>query len=164
MSRLYATSCRHDRDYARFVSYFIAQSHQFDDQYTFHEAVAHLMISLHNSRVMLFDDENGRLQAFILYRYEEGDNTVFIDSAIVTPEYRSSLEFYRGFGVWARHVMNERSDLSRVRLHVQADHTYLNKLYAKFAKPVGERENNGRAERIYETSFDELLRYLRVDA
>lgn len=163
MGRLYATPCVQDRDYARFVSYYIDHSHEFDDHYTFHEAIAHLMICLNDSAILLFDDEDGKLQGFILYRYEEAGETVFIDSTILSPNYRSSLVFYKGFVDWVRQVMLDHSSIRRVRFHVVADHAYLNRLYAKFAKRIEERDGGSRAEFVYESTFSELKRYLRLD-
>ncbi|PWW03257.1 hypothetical protein DFQ01_107154 [Paenibacillus cellulosilyticus] len=162
MGRLYATPCVQDRDYARFVSYYIAHSYEFDEQYTFHEAVAHLMISLQDSRIMLFDDEEGKLHGFILYRYEAADGTLFIDSTILSPDYRSSIVFYKGFGDWVRHVMMEHSEIRQVRFFVRADHPYLIRLYGKFANRIEEIDRGGRAELVYESAFYALKRYLRV--
>lgn len=163
MGRLYATPCKRDKDYARFASYYIEHSHEFDEQYPFQEAIVHLVVSLHESRIHLFDDENGQLQGFIQYRYGADQDTVLIDSAMVSPEYRSGHAFYKGFGDWLRQVIEEDKDVRSVRLHVRADHGYLNRLYAKFAKRIGEREINGRVEAVYESAIDDLRRYLRLD-
>ncbi|GMK39296.1 hypothetical protein PCCS19_23500 [Paenibacillus sp. CCS19] len=163
MGRLYATPCKRDKDYARFASYYIEHSHEFDEHYPFQEAIVHLVVSLHESRIHLFDDENGKLQGFIQYRYEADQDTVFIESSIVSPAYRSGYAFYRGFGDWLRQVIEEVKDVRSVRLHVRADHGYLNRLYAKFAKRIGERESNGRLVAVYESACDDLRRYLRLD-
>lgn len=140
MRRLYATPCKQDKDYGRFARYYLAHCDQFDNQYSFHDALAHLIVSLRTSQFMLYDDEDGNLQAYMQYRYEEGDNTVFIDSTIISPAYRSSRVFYRGFADWARNVMEEQHGIRQVRFHVRADHSYLNRLYAKFAERISERK------------------------
>lgn len=161
MKRLYARPCKQDTDYARFVRYYLAHSHQFDERYSLHESLAHLTISLAESRLLLFNDEDGDMQGYIQYRFE--NETAFIHSTILSPAYRSGIAFYKGFVEWARYIMEEQIGIRQVRFHVRADHAYLNRLYAKFAKRIQEQKNQGAELFVYETAFEALLQYLRVD-
>ncbi|ACS98867.1 N-acetyltransferase [Paenibacillus sp. JDR-2] len=162
MGRLFPATCNQDRDYARFARYFLANSCEFDERLLFYDAIAHLTLSLNESRLMLFDDENGELQGYIQYRLEAKGYTVFIESAILSSSYRSGMQFYKGFARWTNHVMEEYTEINRVRFHVRTDHAYLIKLYSKFAKKIGVTESRGRTELVFETSFDELRCYLRA--
>ncbi|WP_435168299.1 hypothetical protein [Paenibacillus glycanilyticus] len=163
MGRLFPAACHQDRDFARFARYFLAYSYEFDERLLFYDAIAHLTLSLNGSRLFLFDDEHGKLQGYIQYRLEAEGDTVFIESAILSPAYRSGMQFYKGFAKWTNHVMEEYAEIQRVKFHVRADHAYLINLYSKFAREIGETESRGRAELVFETAFDELRSYLRSD-
>ncbi|WP_336776897.1 hypothetical protein [Paenibacillus sp. MMO-58] len=162
MGRLFPATCNQDRDYARFARYFLENSYEFDERLLFYDAIAHLTLSLNESRLMLFDDVNGELQGYIQYRLEADGDTMFIESAILSSAYRNGLQFYQGFARWTNHVMEEHGEIHRVRFHVRADHAYLIRLYSKFAKEIGETESRGRTELVFETAFDELRCYLRA--
>lgn len=163
VGRLFPVTCNQDREYARFVRYFLAHSDEFDERFLFFDAVAHMTVSLRESRQLLFDDGNGKLQGYIQYRMEAEGETVFIESAILSPAYRSGIQFYKGLAEWTNRVMEEHIEIHRVRFHVRADHAYLIRLYSKFARKIGETESRGRAELVFETAFDELRSYLRAD-
>jgi hypothetical protein len=160
--RLYAKNCETDSDYARFAKFYIAESYQFDRQLSLLETIGHLMTTLQDSRFMLYENEQGELAAYLQYRYESDGETVFIESAILAEPYRSSWIFYRGFGDWVRKVENDNRGVRLVRFYVLANQTYLNRLYAKFAKYVGEREGGTGREVVYETAFADLWAYLKA--
>lgn len=161
--RLYMKSCESDYDYARFARYYLAESYQFDRELTFTGTIAHLVTTLHESRLLLFDDERGELSAYLQYKFEDDGATVFFDSAILSHSFRSGTAFYRGFGDVVRWIGRENGDVELVRFHVLTNEVYLNRLYAKFATFLGEREGGNGREVVYETPFSELCRYLRVD-
>jgi hypothetical protein len=127
------------------------------------DTIAHLMTTLHNSRLLLFDDERGELAAYIQYQFEDDGSTVFFDSAILSESFRSGTTFYRGFGDVVSWIGRENGHVGLVRFHVLANDAYLNRLYAKFATALGEREDGNGREIVYETPFAELRRYLRAD-
>lgn len=163
MSRLYAKPCVLDKDYARFARFYIAHCNQFHEHYSLYDAIAHIFSSIHDSRLLLFNDEQGGLAGYTHYRYEKDKAAVFIDSAILLSAYRSSRVFYRGFVDLVMQIMEESSEIRLVRFHAHANQAYLNRLYGKFARRTGEREGDNGLEYVYETEFADLLRYLRVD-
>ncbi|RIX51544.1 GNAT family N-acetyltransferase [Paenibacillus nanensis] len=164
MNRLYAKPCDLDKDYARFARFFIAHCNQFHPKYNLYDAIAHIITSVPGSRLMLFDDERGELAGYVHYRYDESGTTVFIDSTILISAYRSSRVFYRGFCEVIRQVMLESGGVRVVRFHALGDQAYLNRLYGKFAKRIGELESERGQEVVYETDFEALLGYLRLRA
>lgn len=100
MLQLKAHDTLKDEDYARFARFYLTNSDEFDEQYMLHDALLHLISTVQQEHLLLFDDEQGQLSAFIQYRYTEDGNTAFIDSAILAEKYRSSRIFLQGFGMW----------------------------------------------------------------
>lgn len=161
--RLYVKVCESDCDYARFARYYLAKSDQFDRHLTMLDMIAHLMTTLHASRLLLFDDDRGELAAYIQYRFEDDGATVFFDSAILSESFRGGTAFYRGFGDVIRWIGLENGHVRLVRFYALAGDAYLNRLYAKFATAKGKREGGNGREVVYETPFADLKRYLRAD-
>jgi hypothetical protein len=161
--RLYVKPCESDYDYVRFARYYLAKSYQFDRRLTMLDTIAHLMTTLQQSRLLLFDDERGELAAYIQYQFEDDGATVFFDSAILSESFRGGTAFYRGFGDVVRWIGRENGHVRLVRFFVLASDVYLNRLYAKFATSMGEREGGNGREVVYETPFADLKRYLRAD-
>lgn len=100
MLQLKAHDTLKDEDYARFARFYLTNSDEFDEQYMLHDALLHLISTVQQAHLLLFDDEQGLLSAFIQYRYTEDRHTAFIDSAILAEKYRSSRVFLQDFGMW----------------------------------------------------------------
>ncbi|MCU6708684.1 GNAT family N-acetyltransferase [Paenibacillus sp. J5C_2022] len=162
MLKLKANDCLCDDDYARFARFYIAHSKEFHSLYSLHDALLYVMDTVTSSRLMLLDNEDGQLSAFIQYRYEDNGTVALIDSAILERTYRSSRIFFTGFRDIVRQIDLENESVCRVRFHALTDHAYLNRLYGKFARRIGEREGTNGRENVYETSMQELRRYLRL--
>ncbi len=162
MLKVRSNDCLCDDDYASFARFYIAHSREFHHQYSLPDALLYVLDTLSSSRLMLLDNEEGQLSAFIQYRYEDNSAAVFIDSAILDRRYRSSRVFFSGFRDIVRQIGIENGDASRVTFHALADHAYLNRLYGKFARRTGEREGTNGRENVYETSMQELRHYLRL--
>lgn len=163
MIRARGRSCANDSDYARFARFYIRHCRQFHPDYTFADALLHLVQTLPQSQVLLLEDGNGELIGFGYYRYEPEGDTVFVDSVILAEEHRSSFVFLQSFRELARTIRSERQSVRTFKFHALDDHRYLNRLYGKFAEPVGRVEQEGRTKRVYAASWPELLRYLRLD-
>lgn len=155
--------CVSDTDYARFARFYVARSGEFYNQYTLHDALIHLITTTADSHVLLLDDDQDQLIGFIQYRYEKEGTTVFIDSAILAQEHRSSRVFFEGFRDLARHILQENGHIRTLYFHALADHRYLNRLYGKFAEKTGVRDSPVGTENIYAVDMDHLLHYLKLD-
>ncbi|MFF2483838.1 GNAT family N-acetyltransferase [Paenibacillus sp. NPDC058071] len=162
MLKLRPNDCLCDDDFASFARFYIAHSREFHSQYSLPDALLYVLDSLSSFRLMLLDNKDGQLSAFILYQYEDNGAAVFIDSAILASPYRSSRVFFLGFRDIVKQIGVENGNASRMRFHALADQAYLNRLYSKFARRIGEREGTNGHENVYETSMQELRQYLRL--
>ncbi|MNW43706.1 hypothetical protein D3C74_209170 [compost metagenome] len=161
MLRARASHCVRDEDYARFTRFYAARCGQFYNEYSLLDALLHLVNTLSATHILLFDDDKGQLIGFIQYQIE--DDTAFLDSAILSEQYRSSRIFYEGFRDLARHIIEEHKDIQTVRFHALADNLYLTRLYSKFADKIGVRNGAIGLENIFVVKMEQLLKYLKVD-
>ncbi|MNC32552.1 hypothetical protein D3C75_809140 [compost metagenome] len=161
MYRAKASRCVTDEDYARFSRFYATRSKQFYSQYSLLDALLHLVNTLSESHILLFDDDKGELIAFIQYKIE--DQIAFVDSAMLSKEYRSSRLFYEGLRDLARHILAEYKNIQTVRFHALADNLYLTRLYSKFADNIGVRNGVNGLENIFAVNMEQLLKYLKLD-
>lgn len=161
MLRARVSRCVSDIDYARFSRFYAARCGQFHSQYSLLDALLHLVNTLSETNILLFDDDEGQLIAFIQYKIE--DDMAFVDSAILSEDYRGSRIFYEGLRDLAIHIQTEYKDIQTVRFHALADNLYLTRLYSKFADKVGVRNGMSGLENIFDVKMEQLLKYLKVD-
>lgn len=161
MLRAKASRCINDEDYARFTRFYAARCGQFYSQYSLLDALFHLVATLSETHIMLFDDDKGQLIGFTQYKIE-GD-TAFLDSAILSEPYRSSRIFYEGFRDLVKHIYAEHKEIQSVRFHALADNLYLTRLYSKFADKIGVRNGAIGLENIFVVKLEQLLKYLKLD-
>lgn len=162
MNKALAKPCASDSDYARFARFYLRRSKEFRSQYTIYEAAAHILTTMQGTRILLFENESGELIGFIQYQYVESEATAFIESVILSEEYRSSRVFFEGFRDLARQVCREYAGVKQFRFHALSDNRYLNRLYGKFAAKSGERNGADGTENVYIAELDGLLTYLGI--
>ncbi|MDT9720080.1 hypothetical protein QVE09_14280 [Paenibacillus sp. ClWae2A] len=162
MLQLKAHDTLKDEDYARFARFYLTNSDEFDEQYMLHDALLHLISTVQQAHLLLFDDEQGQLSAFIQYRYTKDRNTAFIDSAILAEKYRSSRVFFAGLRDVVLWICEENCDIQTLQFHAVAENRYINRLYSKFAKRTDVQVRNGRTEHVYTAELDTLLAYLKI--
>ncbi|WP_339297604.1 GNAT family N-acetyltransferase [Paenibacillus sp. FSL R5-0623] len=151
-----------DADYARFAHFYLANSEEFDEQYMLHDALLHLISTLLHSRLLLLDDEQGRLGGFGQYRYTEDRQTAFIDSVMLAKPHRSSRVFFAGFRDLVLQICQENDEIQTLQFHAVANNRYINRLYSKFSTHTDTQERNGRTEHVYTAELDSLLVYLKI--
>ncbi|MBA9086630.1 hypothetical protein FHR92_003110 [Fontibacillus solani] len=161
MLRARASHCVRDEDYARFTRFYAARCRQFNSEYYLLDALLHLVSTLSETHILLFDDDEGQLIAFFQYKVE--DDTAFIDSAMLSEHYRSSRVFYEGFRDVARHILAEHKNIETVQFYALADNLYLTRLYSKFADKTGVRKGGFGLENIFVVKKEQLLKYLKID-
>ncbi|GBF77859.1 hypothetical protein PA598K_06436 [Paenibacillus sp. 598K] len=162
------TWCRSDADYARYVLYYIRNRQLFSDKMNLLDALTDVLTSIQDTRILLIlaeDDVIGWGQFGVVdeaYRPDAGGTIMFMHSTIVDPAHRSNGLFLRGFRELLISVGEELPQLREFHFFAQRDNAYLNRLYRKFARVVGQREGMHGEENIYATGIDELKQYLRL--
>ncbi|PZT53801.1 hypothetical protein [Paenibacillus silvae] len=151
-----------DEDYARFARFYLANSDEFDEQYMLHDALFHLIDTIQQTHLLLFDDDQGQLSAFIQYRYIENVHTAFIDSAVLVKKYRSSRVFFAGLRDVVLWICEENRHVQTIQFHAAANNRYINRLYSKFAVWTDVQVRNGRTEHVYTAELEPLLVYLKI--
>lgn len=161
-------SCTTDADLAQFTLAFIRQRSDFNSLFRLVDVLALMLESLPDSRVILVEDEADRTIGWIHYQYLNAEllpdprgGVAFINSVIIAEPYRSSRTFFHGFRHLAARIRAENSEVKEVRFFAQIDNAYLNRLYAKFARIVEQRDGYHGPEHVYATDFSKLLSYLR---
>lgn len=159
--------CQSDEDYAQFTLFFIRHRKDFSHQFSLADALMHTLLTIDISRILLILDEMNQTIGWMHYRYVAADyephptgEIAFVDSVIMTEEYRSSRLFVRGFRHLVHHIAIENPLVSKFQFYTLQDHSYLNRLYAKFASIIGQREGYHGIENIFSANFPILLQYL----
>ncbi|MFS0725579.1 GNAT family N-acetyltransferase [Paenibacillus sp. 1P07SE] len=162
------TWCRSDADYARYVLYYIRNRHLFSERMNLLDTLFHVLTSLQETRILLIlseDDLIGWGQFGIVgesYRPDPEGTIMFMHSTVVDPAFRSNGLFLRGFRELIDSVAGETPQIREFHFFAQRDNAYLNRLYGKFARVIGQREGLHGEENIFATGMDELKRYLRL--
>ncbi|WP_020619974.1 hypothetical protein [Paenibacillus daejeonensis] len=162
------TWCRSDADYARFVLYYIRNRHLFSEQLNLLESLFYVLDSIQRTRILLIQSGETLIGwgqfGYVNEAYEpdpEGP-ILFMQSTAVAPDHRSPMLFFLGFREMIGSVIAETPHVREFHFFALRDHTYLNRLYSKFAQIIGQREGMHGEENIYATGMDELKRYLRL--
>ncbi|MNK32227.1 hypothetical protein D3C87_506840 [compost metagenome] len=164
-------NCQNDEDYAQFTLYFIRNRKDFNRQFSLSDALVHVLESIPNSRIILITDKTGTMIGWGHYRYLNTENEfdpegeiVFVNSVIVHPSYRSSRVFIQGFRYLVQQIVAENCNTKYLQFCTQIDNTYLNRLYAKFSRVIGQREGYHGVENVYSSDFGQLLQYLKLSS
>ncbi|WP_409344944.1 GNAT family N-acetyltransferase [Paenibacillus sp. MBLB4367] len=161
-------NCQSDDDYAQFTLYFICNRKNFNHQFSLADALVHVLESIPNSRIVLITDKMGVMIGWGHYRYINAENEfdpageiVFVNSVIVHPSYHSSLIFAEGFRHLVQQIAAENSCVNYLQFCAQIDNEYLNRLYRKFSRIIGQREGYYGIENVFQANFEELLQYVK---
>jgi len=161
--------CSGDQDLVKFTLFFIHNRLEFNRQFTLIDAIYHVLENIQDSQIILVVDPQDNVIGWGHYQYVTKEHqpdphgeVVFIFSAIIKQEFRSSRLFLQGFRYMVEQIEAENSQVKEVRFFVQSENTYLNRLYAKFASIVGERDGDHGHEHIYATDFAQLRDYLAM--
>jgi len=161
--------CSGDQDLVKFTLFFIHNRLEFNRRFTLIDSIYHVLENIHDSQIILVVDPQDQMIGWGHYQYVTKEHlpdpqgeVVFIFSAIIKQEFRSSRLFLQGFRYLVEQIEAENSQVKQVRFFVQSGNTYLNRLYAKFASIVGERDGDHGHEYIYATDFAQLRDYLAM--
>ncbi|WP_053372882.1 hypothetical protein [Paenibacillus sp. FJAT-27812] len=159
--------CRTDADFARYALFFIKNRHDFRNHITLPDALINILHTLPESSIMLTLDSSNKPIGWVNFRYvttgyehDPNGEIAFVDSVIVDEKYRSSRLFLDGFYHLAQHIANDNPQVLWMEFNVLASHSYLNRLYAKFATKVSEQEGAHEREYRYRGNFQEVKTYL----
>ncbi|MFT9849464.1 GNAT family N-acetyltransferase [Aneurinibacillus sp. REN35] len=160
--------CVSDEDYAQFTLFFIRHRTDFDRRFSLSDTIFHILESIHDSHIVLIEDTNSNMIGWGHYKYVTPDyqpdpqgEIAFINSVIITKEYRSSRLFFHGFGELVGQIAEENSHVKQLHFYAQIENAYLNRLYSKFASVIGQHEGYHGTENIYAADFKKLVHYLR---
>ncbi|NMO95557.1 GNAT family N-acetyltransferase [Paenibacillus lemnae] len=155
--------CHLDADYASFSRFYLHNCREFDHHYMLQDALVHLIHTVTDAQILLFHDTEDQLVAFIQYRFDEDQDYVFIDAAMLAKNYRGSRIFFEGLRDLAKIIAEDHPGVHTVVFHASADNLYINRIYSKFAQRIEVRERNGRIEHVYKVSLKDLMTYVRLD-
>lgn len=163
--------CTADEDYAAYCQYFIQHRKQFHASYMLGDAIAHLIGYLQEARIVLVLNDMEQIVGAGHYmiideeqQFDESGTTAFIPTTILSPGYRQSRVFYTGLREFVRIILADASQVNKLRFEAQSDNDYLNRLYSKFASPIGEQEGPFGNMVIYSTDVEPLKAYLRLSS
>ncbi|WP_134683675.1 GNAT family N-acetyltransferase [Brevibacillus migulae] len=162
--------CLTDDDYVQFTRFFIENRLDFSQSFSLNDTLLHILQTLQDSRIILVVSNQDQVVGWGHYQYlgadEEPDSQgeiAFINSVILAKAYRRhSLLFLRGLRYLTKQIYKENPAVKQVRFHALSENAYLNRLYAKFTRVIGEREGDHGHEHIYATSLEELMAYLSI--
>ncbi|KZE39297.1 hypothetical protein AV540_03705 [Brevibacillus parabrevis] len=159
--------CNSDLDYASFTLCFLQNRHAFSQSFSLADSIIHLLGFLSNSQVILIEEGHSKVIGWGHYQFMNTEReiapdgeTAFIHSVFVSPDYRSSRVFLRGFRYLAEQVQTATHGVRYVEFCARCEDDYLNRLYSKFAQVVGEQEGHFGQENIYRVELSRLVTYL----
>ncbi|MHA7965098.1 hypothetical protein ACX93W_13225 [Paenibacillus sp. CAU 1782] len=161
--------CRADEEYAAYCNYFIQHRKQFHASYMFGDAIAHLVGYLQEARIVLVLNDMEQIVGAGHYmivdeeqQFDANGTTAFIPTTILSPGYRQSRVFYTGLREFVRIILTDAPQVNKLQFEALAENVYLNRLYSKFASPIGEQEGPFGNMVIYSTDVAPLKNYLRI--
>lgn len=131
-----------DEQAAQFAAFFIRNREQFSKDMVLDEALIHLLYCVEHMSLILSYDEADELIAALNYwtvanaedtAYAPDGSIVFISSALIAKQERSSRVFMHGFRDLINYIHEQNPEIHKVVFNARADNEYLNKLYSKFA-------------------------------
>ncbi|KQL46948.1 hypothetical protein AN963_19015 [Brevibacillus choshinensis] len=159
--------CVSDEDYAQFALYFIRHRKEFHSQFSLNDTLVHILETIQNSRIILVEDHLDNMIGWVHYHYYNADyqddstgEIAFVNSVIIAEQFRSSRIFLQGFRYLVNQIAEESQAIKLFQFCALEENAYLNRLYAKFAQPIGKREGYNGIENIFSTEFQLLLSYL----
>ena len=147
--------------------FFVRNRKDFNSRFTLYDSLEHILETVEHSHIVLSFDSSDQLIACGHYWYTSNDiepnpqgEVVFVSSALIAREQRSSLVFVKGFRDMANIIAEDNRNVKVMQFHAQTDNHYLNRLYGKFARHIGEHEGLNGMENVYAADFATLLNYL----
>jgi hypothetical protein len=160
-------SCTSEEDYVQFTLFFIRNRLDFNRRFSLNDALFNVLETIHDSKIILVVDELDQVVGWGHYQYVTTEHEpdpqgeiVFIHSVILIPEYRSSRVFFTGFRYLVNQIIGENPQVKQVQFFAQMENVYLNRLYAKFARIIGQRDGYHGRENVYATEIGPLSAYL----
>jgi hypothetical protein len=160
--------CEDDMDYARYSQFFIRHYFDFSKSFTLSDAIMHTLETIAQARIMLILDEHDQVIAWAHYRFideaggaDSAGAIAFVDSVIIARAHRSSRLFLRSFRQMLQFMLQDNPNAHNIRFTALADNVYLNRLYSKFAEPLGQREGAHGVEQVYAAKIPNVTSYLQ---
>jgi len=163
--------CLTEDDYVQFTRFFIENRLDFSATFTLNNTLLHILQTIRDSQIILVVDERDKAVGWAHYQYftaayqlDPHGELAFINSTILAKEYRRSGRlFLNGFRYLAKQIGEENPHVNQVQFCAQSENAYLNRLYAKFANVIGQREGDHGLENIYASEYNQLLSYLSIN-
>lgn len=159
--------CRTEEDFVQFTLFFIRHRKDFSANYSLADVLMHTLETIPTSHIFLTLDGNNKIVAWGVYRYTDADyephpegEIVFVDSAVIAEQHRSSRLFLNGLLHMVRHIAEENDNVRTFQFFALQDHAYLTRLYSKFATIVGQREGSHGMENIFSSNLHNILNYV----
>lgn len=168
----YSVMASTDEQKAQFSAFFVRYREHFSRDMLLDEALLHLLNYLEQSSIILTYNERDQVIGALNYwrtadetgedefAYDADGRLVYLSSALIAPEERSSRVFMHGFRDWINEMHKQAPELHTVIFTARADMAYINQLYRKFARHCGHREGLHGMENIYKANFTELHHFL----
>lgn len=161
--------CRTDEDFVQFTLFFIRHHKDFSSNFSLSDTLMHTLETIQTSHIQLILDDSNRTIGWVVYRYVTADyephpegEIVFIDSVIITKEYRSSRLFVTGLRQLLRHIAAENRHVRTFQFFALQNDRYLTRLYSKFATITGQRDGYHGTENIFSNDFHNVLKYFDI--
>lgn len=164
----YSVFATTDEQAAQFSAFFVRQREQFNKNFKLEEALIYLLSYIEQSYITLsYNTENKLIAASNYWIYndnpleaQQSGDKLYISSALIVPEERSSRVFMHGFRDMINELHRQFPHIQSVSFSAQVDNDYLNNLYRKFASFEKEIDGGSGRENMYVTSFHELRGFL----
>lgn len=162
-----AKYANNDEDYAQASLFLLKQKRELHPAFTAIEMVALIHSYITKGGLVLVKDASGMIIAIAAYYhgtmekdFEDKDQVVQVDVAILIRALRTSRIFVRGFQILLTQILEENPGVKQFTFHALAENTYLQLLYSKFAALSHTYEGSIGLENVYVAEIDELRSFL----
>lgn len=121
---------------------------------------------IEKTNVLLFYNEHEEVSAVASYTLGVRENNfenqeiIFIDCALLKKEYQNSRFFVKGFLKMIKHMLAEHSEVTEIQFYAYRHHSYIHRLYKKFATIIDEREEMFGTQDVFSVEAHKLLKFL----
>lgn len=158
--------CQTEEDFERFSEFYVTHRHHLNPPIDLSYVLTDISFIIQFGHIILGTNLKEEPISFGCYFYGTPQNdfkdqeSVYINVAMIDPQYRNTRAFIRGLQSLADFVQECEHSIEYVTFHAFKDDPFLQKLYSQFATVVTEEGHPRKQQEFYRVSLKDLCAYL----
>lgn len=159
--------CENNSHWSRYTDFYLVNRHAIIRNYPVNKVLIDVKHCIRNGKGAILlggqdKDEVIGIGSFVLGLEEErfeSKEIAVLGNCFFTERHRNTRAFIRGLQTIADQIEATGREVSEMRIPTMADNIYTNKLYAKIADKIEEKESAFGRIHVYSTSFRAFKNY-----